>query len=247
MSNRYVPPAPKLGDNRYKKLPHKELLDYLRIRHYNYFGSDPSIQWLRAEDGYGHMFENGRFIPTEWYSVRGSASYIIQFSSVPGKLFTGSILITTKINEGFSDENFSCLDVGYISLLRDYIKDMTKGDIDLILSDGEFKTISFGRVCLPSMGRGDYYNFVDCATEVLASPISSRNIIYIGEDIKKSFLESKPDEYNPSYDYNARNEEIIRGDKLIISCQQDIIRYNEIKEEDLNSFNDRVKQLILKK
>ena len=45
----------------------------------------------------------------------------------------------------------------------------------------------------------------------------------------------------------APNEEIIRGNKLIISCQQDIMRYNEIKEEDLNSFNDRVKQLILKK
>ena len=244
MSNRYVPPAPKLGDNRYQKLPHKELLDYLRIRHYNYFRSDPSIQWLRAEDGYGHMFENGRFISTEWYSVRGSASYIIQFSSVPGKLFTGSILITTKIKEGFSDENFSCLDGGYISLLREYIKDMTKGDINLILSDGEFKTISFGKVCLPSMGRGDYYNFVDCATEVLASPISSRNIIYIGEDIKKSFLD---DTLDSSYDVNARNEEIIRGYKLIISCQQDIMRYNEIKKEDLNSFNDRVKQLILKK
>ena len=247
MSNRYVPPAPKLGDNRYKKLPHKDLLDYLRIRHYNYFGSDPSIQWLRAVDGYGHMFENGRFIPTEWYYVRGSASYIIQFSSVPGNLFTGSILITTKIKEAFSDENFFCLDGGYISLLRKYIKDKTNGDINLILSDGEFKTISFGRVDLPSMGCGDYYNFVDCATEVLASPISSRNIIYIGEDIKKTFLNSGKDEYDPTYDYKARDEEIIRGDELIISCQQDIMRYNEIKKEDLNSFNYRVKQLILKK
>ena len=247
MSNRYASPAPKLGDNRYKKLPHKELLDYLRIRHYNYFGSNPSIQWLRAEDGYGHMFENGRFIPTEWYYVRGSGSYIIQFSSKRGNLFTGSILVTTKIKEPFSEDNFSCLAGGYISLLRDYIKEQTAGDINFILSDGEFKTISFGMIDLPSRGKGDYYDFVDCATEVLASPISSRNIIYIGEDIKKSFLESEPDEYNPSYDLNARNKEIIRGDKLIISCQQDIMRYNEIKKEDLNSFNDRVKQLILKK
>ena len=42
MKNNFSP-IPAINDERFKGLPHKKLLDPLRIIHYNHYGKDPNI------------------------------------------------------------------------------------------------------------------------------------------------------------------------------------------------------------
>ena len=168
MRKNNISPIPTINDERFRNFPHKKLLDPLRIIHYNHYGKDPNIQLITANDGKSSMFENGRFLPTSWYKVREIPSYMIQFSDNMTETFTGSILITSDVKNPFSPENFTYFDDIYIQLLTEYIKEQCDGDINLILSDGIFKTLSFGHIYLPDKAPRSYYEFIECAIEQLS-------------------------------------------------------------------------------
>ena len=219
---------PAIADNRYIKLKHKELLDPLRIIHYDYYGKDPSIQALNASDGYVTKFENGRFIPTAWYQVRGCITYNIQYSCNILENFTGSILISSSIQHPFND-NFSYLDYDYITQLNDYIKKYSNGDTNFIVCDDMFNKLTFGHISLPNRN-GKYIEFVDCAIEQLKPKAGSRDIIYISDDIKRMFL----------------NEEVLKGNNMIEFAKQDVINQNSISDYELESFNQKAIQRILR-
>ena len=229
MSN-YISPIPKINDDRFKKLPHKKLLDPLRIIHYNHYGKDPNIQLITSDNGKATMFENGRFIPTSWYKVRGNSSYLIQFSRNMTETFTGSILITSTVQNPFSSESFSYFDDTYIKLLTEYIKKQCHGDINLILSDGIFKTISFGHISLPSRSQNSYCDFIDCAIEQLCHTSNSRDIIYVGDDLKTGFSQM----------------EIQNAENMIEEAKEYIIKNIQIPIDELELFNETAKQRILK-
>lgn len=220
---------PVIGDNRYIRLLHKELLDPLRIIHYDYYGKDPSIQALNANDGYVTMFENGRFIPTAWYQVRGSITYNIQYSCNILENFTGSILISSSIQHPFNG-NFSYLDYDYITQLNDYIKKYSNGETNFIVCDDMFNKLTFGHISLINHSNGEYVNFVDCAIEQLKPKAGSRDIIYISDDIKRMFL----------------NEEVLKGNNMIEFAKQDVINLNHISACELEDFNQKAIQRILR-
>ena len=233
-------PIPSINDDRFKSLPHKKLLDPLRIIHYNHYGKDPNIQLITANDGKVTMFENGRFLPTSWYKVRGNPSYLIQFSRNMAETFTGSILITSNVQNPFSSESFSYFDDTYIELLTKYINEQCGGDINLILSNGIFQTISFGHIFLPSRESGSYYDFIDCAIEQLCHVSNSRDIIYVGDDIKKGFSLT----------------EIKNGENMIEEAKKYITQHIQIPIDsseprnvsmsELETFNEIAKRKILK-
>lgn len=238
MKNNFSP-IPAINDERFKGLPHKKLLDPLRIIHYNHYGKDPNIQLITAATGKATMFENGRFLPTHWYNVRGNSSYLIQFSYYMNEIFTGSVLIISDVKNPFSPQNFSYFDDAYIQLLTNYIKELC-GDINLILSDGIFKTISFGHVCLPSSKPGSYSEFINCAIEQLCHVSRLRDIIYVGDDIKCGF---SPNEIKDG-------ETMIEEAKEYITQHIQISIDNsgpmDISMNELEAFNERAKRKILK-
>ena len=229
MSDIYIPPIPAIGDKRYSNLPHKELLDPLRIIHYDRYGKDPSIQQLKGEDKYLTMFRNGRFLPTATYKVReGMTSYIIQFSWLRNTNFAGSILITGDVKQPFNDD-FSYLDDDYIDSLTGYVTNICNGDVNLILSNSTFTELSFGHITINNHN-GEYLNFIDCAAEQLRPVASERNIIYVGEDLQQGFT---PDE-------------IRNGDELIERARADIIEHSNISDRQILDFNEQAKRRILR-
>lgn len=231
--SKYIPIAPTIGDKRYKDFENKKQLDPLRIIHFNFFHRDPSITFLESEDGHATMFENGRFLGTNWYKIRGNPSYHIQFSASMQEKFTGSILISSNVINPFTYDSFSYLDKNYIRSLNGYITQICKSGINLILSDFTFKTLSFGYISLPNPKKGDYTDFIDCAMEQLGCDggmIGDRNIIYIGDDIKKDFTK----------------DEIKEGEEMIKRGRNNIIQYNSISPDKLEEFNEKAMQKILK-
>lgn len=240
MRKNNILPIPTINDERFRNLPHKKLLDPLRIIHYNHYGKDPNIQLITADDGKDSMFENGRFLPTSWYKVRGISSYMIQFSQNMTETFTGSILITSDVKNPFSPENFTYFDDIYIQFLTEYIKEQCDGDINLILSDGIFKTLSFGHIYLPNKAPRSYYDFIDCAIEQLCHVSSSRDIIYVGDDIKNGFM----------------LDEIKEGDAKIEAAKKYITQHisisidnsepRNISPNQLDTFNETAKTKILR-
>ena len=216
---------PVAGDGRYYKYPDKDLIDILRVGHYEIEGKDLSITYSGDDD----MFSNGNdLIIANTYYAKGKIPYKLMIcspSDLTNECYKTSILTSISSNLLLNDKNKD-----YIKFLANFIGQYTKHPINFIYSDGLLNKIHFARICNDNIfknieGKKDYYGFFHDFYDNLI-----RNVIYIGVELKDNVsLEEIKAVYN---DFVLKNYHLIEKE-------------NKIESEELITFNDHVKSKIL--
>ena len=234
----YEQRKPVIGDGRFC-MKHNYLLDPLRVINWECRRRDPNIQSVEAFNGKASMFETGKFMPASWYRVGGNPPYMIRFSDNMIEDFTGSALITANVKKPFDPEKFTYFDDDYIQQLTEYFKKTIGGDINLVLSDGIFKTLTFGHISLRH--NHTYSELMEDATEQLCHDSVYRDIIYVGDDLKEGFSQddiAKGDEWiTIGHDYILNNYRIPTDEPN---------KTRLITREELDQFHKTAKQKVLK-
>lgn len=220
----YTKYEPFLGDERYVSLKHKYVLDFLRVKYYRVYGKDPSITFLYKDT---IMFRDDTLpITGSCYYIRGSFPFKIYFQScykdgIPSNKYTVTI---KTLKEYLNDVN--------LDFISSVIKNVTGEEINLVVGDCRDKEYSFSFIDLNKFKKNKYFNKSSYITffELLCDN-NTRNILYIGRDLKDGFT---PDEIN------AVNIEYV--DKHF----KDVLQYAHISEDELRKSNEYIRSRINK-
>ena len=225
---KYVGPIPYKGDNRYCKLPNKPFIDDLRVKFYEgYDHKDLSISYMGVQEAFNNDFH----LNVHAYSIRSKIQFLLLCEQLYDFLTPNlkpTIIARLPIVSIFDHDAGNA-----INLLVNFIQEHTGSPVNFIYTDRGLKEVSFARIgngTLKQSKMGYYnffYNFFDSYDDSWV-----KNVIYI--DSKRQECVSQ--------------EEIIKvNNEFINPYHIKIAQELGIANETLNSFNEIIKERILKK
>ena len=224
----YKGTIPYKGDNRYCKFPNKPLIDDLRVELYEkYESKDLTITYLNVQEAFNNDFH----LYAQTYMIRSKIKYTIMFEqlydfSKPD--LKPSIIVRLPLTSLF-DTDAGIL----INILVYFIQEHTGSPVNFIYTDRELSEVSFARIGNGTFRQNTmgyynfFYNFYDSYDDSWL-----KNVIYIGSKMKEC----------------TSQEEIVRvNNEFLLPYSIRIANELGIANETLNSFNEIVKERILKK
>lgn len=224
----YIPQKPELGDQRYKKLVHKEALDILRVLYYDIFHKDPSISFISYNKAL--FIDDTLPVYGTAYLIRGEIPFEIMLQTqykdyTPSEEHSVGIIIDKKnlLNKNTNE---------YFYLISTLITKYTHNEINFICGDH-----SDSNYTLAYIADQDFNHYKDTLNEKmfydffnLLCDNNVRNIIYIGNTMKQ----------------NARLDEIEKVySNFVIPDMKFIADELRIPFENLQKSNEHIKKLIL--
>jgi len=216
---------PTYGDGKYATSSYKEAIDMLRVCYYNYFQQDPRILPVPKWDMM--FYDPTLYIPVDTYLVNGKIPFYIMYSANYPEYKsdnTKSISIELPFEVLSKEENEE-----YLKLIIQLIKIYSGDNVNLVFGNGISTrgTLSY----IGDKNKGScinnedwYYNFFYelCDNNV-------RNIIYIGESIRKG----------------VKSETIDKVQREIIDIHKRLTASKLMTQEELEESNERIKKRIL--
>lgn len=217
--------APEYGDGKYATDYYKDTFDMLRVWYYNHFHQDPNFSPVPKWDMM--FYDSTLWMPVNTYLVKGKIPFQIMFSNnYPNHKSDNTKSISVELpyeilSKEENEEYLKCI----LELIRIYSGD----NVNLVLGNGistrgMLSFIADRDLSTYSSKEMAYYEFFNnlCDNTI-------RNIIYIGDSIKKG----------------VNFETIDRVQSEIVDLHKRLAASEVMTEKELEKSNEKIKKRIL--